>query len=155
MGTSTANDALGGTDTLISIEEVAGSSFSDNLIGNDGNNLFIGGAGNDIIDGGLGIDQDTIPPVPQALSLIWKPELPSDGTSGTDTLSNIENVAGSTFVDRLISGTGNDNLVGNAGKDVLIGGAGNHSSLVLGLAAEFLPSLSVVLVIEDYKKVMF
>jgi RTX calcium-binding nonapeptide repeat (4 copies)/Cyclophilin type peptidyl-prolyl cis-trans isomerase/CLD len=46
-----------GTDTLISIENIIGSAFADNLTGNDGNNTLSGGAGNDTLTGGGGIDR--------------------------------------------------------------------------------------------------
>ena len=45
-----------GTDTLISIENLIGSSFGDTLTGSAANNVIEGGLGNDIIDGGLGND---------------------------------------------------------------------------------------------------
>jgi Ca2+-binding RTX toxin-like protein len=44
------------TDTLVSIESVRGSKFSDILTGNGGANLLSGGAGNDLLRGGDGID---------------------------------------------------------------------------------------------------
>ena len=44
------------TDTLISIENLVGSAFADNLTGNDNSNTLIGGAGNDTLTGGAGVD---------------------------------------------------------------------------------------------------
>ena len=52
----TASDGMGGTDTLISIEDIAGSAFDDTLTGDNGRNVITGHTGNDIIAGGLGID---------------------------------------------------------------------------------------------------
>lgn len=54
-GTTAGGDADG--DTLISIEDLMGSSFGDNLTGNALNNRLEGGGGDDIIDGGDGTDQ--------------------------------------------------------------------------------------------------
>jgi Ca2+-binding RTX toxin-like protein len=74
LGTGTATDAFGNTDTLVSIENANGTSFgdvligssasnvlngnggNDTLIGGDGGDLITGGAGNDAIDGGTGND---------------------------------------------------------------------------------------------------
>lgn len=53
-----AIDTLGGTDTLIDIEEVIGTNGNDVLIGSSTENLdyegFFGLAGNDVIEGGAG-----------------------------------------------------------------------------------------------------
>jgi Ca2+-binding RTX toxin-like protein len=49
----------GGTaegDTLISIEDLYGSKFDDQLVGNSGDNLLSGGDGNDTLKGGGGTD---------------------------------------------------------------------------------------------------
>ena len=46
----------GGTDKLVSIEEVIGSQFDDRFIGNDGDNYFEGIAGNDDFNGAEGSD---------------------------------------------------------------------------------------------------
>jgi Ca2+-binding RTX toxin-like protein len=45
-----------GNDTLISIENVTGSAFSDFIFGNGGANILDGFEGNDSLDGGLGAD---------------------------------------------------------------------------------------------------
>ncbi|MCB1934065.1 MAG: calcium-binding protein, partial [Candidatus Accumulibacter sp.] len=45
-----------GTDTLKSIENLAGSNFNDSLTGNDAANELAGGSGNDTLNGGLGND---------------------------------------------------------------------------------------------------
>src|SRR3990172_11600823 len=60
----TANDGMGGVDTLINIDRVSGGSGNDNLYGgSDSRNyfgvteeMFAGGAGNDFIDGRQGRD---------------------------------------------------------------------------------------------------
>ncbi|MCP2066835.1 beta strand repeat-containing protein [Pseudomonas laurylsulfatiphila] len=45
-----------GSDTLIAIENLAGSNYNDTLTGNAAANLLSGGAGNDTLDGGAGND---------------------------------------------------------------------------------------------------
>jgi Ca2+-binding RTX toxin-like protein len=53
------NTVNAGLDTLISIENLTGSSFNDALTGNTGANLLQGGVGNDTLNGGLGNDTST------------------------------------------------------------------------------------------------
>ncbi|PIW28424.1 MAG: hypothetical protein COW30_07515, partial [Rhodospirillales bacterium CG15_BIG_FIL_POST_REV_8_21_14_020_66_15] len=54
---ATVNDGTGGTDTLISIEQVRGSQFDDVFIGNDAINRFRGERGADTFTGGAGADR--------------------------------------------------------------------------------------------------
>lgn len=57
LGITTAQNTLGsGSDTLINIERVSGSNYSDFISGNSGANTLYGNAGNDIISGGKGND---------------------------------------------------------------------------------------------------
>jgi len=55
--TGPQNTGGAGTDTLISIENLVGSAFADQLFGNSQANVIRGGAGNDYINGGAGNDQ--------------------------------------------------------------------------------------------------
>lgn len=57
LAAGTASGTGSGTDTLISIEIVFGSSFGDLLIGSASNDILYGQDGNDTIDGGPGDDQ--------------------------------------------------------------------------------------------------
>ena len=50
------NTVGAGSDTLVSIENVTGSNFSDTLTGNTASNRLNGGLGNDLLTGGLGKD---------------------------------------------------------------------------------------------------
>ena len=50
------NTGGGGIDQLVSIENLAGSRFSDVLLGNAGNNVLAGRDGNDLLNGGAGSD---------------------------------------------------------------------------------------------------
>ena len=91
-------------DTLIGIENLAGSAYTDFLTGDGGNNALYGGGDNDIlkggggadtIDGGPGLDsasyQNSGPGVSNNLQTGSRP----GGTAQGDTLAGIENVAGS------------------------------------------------------------
>ena len=53
-GTGSGGHATG--DTLVSIENLTGSSYNDTLTGNSGNNVLDGGAGADTMRGGAGDD---------------------------------------------------------------------------------------------------
>ncbi|MBM1174625.1 hypothetical protein [Microvirga arabica] len=98
----TTAQAIGGgqgTDTLIDIEKLIGSTFSDKLTGNAADNTLVGGDGNDMLDGGQGNDQLA-------------------GDEGNDSLQ------GGTGNDTLEGGVGDDTLEGGTGDDRLDGGAG-------------------------------
>ena len=104
-----------------------GSSWSDYIVANDGNNVIwgfggndvifakggndvvYGGSGNDYIDGGSGRDW---------LFGGWGNDILIGG-SGNDYLS------GSSGNDDLYGGSGNDKLLGGSGSDWLFGGTGN------------------------------
>lgn len=92
-GTST------GYDTLVSIENLIGSSYGDRLTGSSASNLIDAGSGNDRIDAGSG--NDTV-----------------YGGAGNDIL------IGGSGRDTLNGGSGNDILTGGADQDNLFGGAG-------------------------------
>ncbi|HAX19216.1 MAG TPA: hypothetical protein DCY64_02895 [Hydrogenophaga sp.] len=135
-GVGTASDGLGGSDTLISIEGVRGSSFNDTLSGSSVATLesFEGMAGNDTINGMGGIDRaDYIGAsagVKVDLGLSGNPGEGGtfeggDGFGTDDTLLNIENVRGSSFNDWIVGDDGANTLEGLAGEDMLDGQGGN------------------------------
>jgi Ca2+-binding RTX toxin-like protein len=143
--TQTGGDAQG--DTLISIENLIGSRFGDQLRGDDLDNVFDAGFGNDLVDGRGGIDTLDlrawdVGPGLSARSVAVTLRDVGDGTavrsdffrvSETDTLRGVENVLGTNVADaitgngadnRLEGRAGNDVLSGGAGRDMLVGGAG-------------------------------
>ncbi len=118
-----ASDGDGGSDTLASIENVAGSPNSDTIQGDAGNNLLVGGGGNDLVSysGAAG---------PVTVNLAAGVAI----GDGTDTLAGISSVTGSSFADTLTAspggsvlngGGGDDTLIGSAGNDAISGGSGN------------------------------
>ena len=128
---SIMNSGLLHKDTLISIENVRGTNFSDLLQGStadnvligmggndsmsglDGDDLLQGGEGNDSLDGGNGSDF-------------------LDGGRGNDTLiggSGGDLLQGGDGDDRLDGGLGDDTLNGGGGNDTLIGGGGSDTFL--------------------------
>ena len=119
-----------GTDTLISIEGVRGSSFNDTLSGSNGNTFesFEGLAGNDSIDGMGGTDRADYRGARAGVSIDLGTGVAQDGDNGTDTLRNIEDVRGSRDFNDSIAGGSADNLLeGLGGNDTLAGGAGRDT----------------------------
>ena len=56
VAAQSAIDGFGAIDTVINIEDVIGTQFSDVIIGDEGSNKIDGGFGDDILTGGAGAD---------------------------------------------------------------------------------------------------
>jgi Ca2+-binding RTX toxin-like protein len=135
-----------GTDILVSIEDLAGSGYDDVLSGDAVANELTGRAGNDVLQGREGDDfliggtgDDTYDGGDGADALDFgrsRTAITADlgvGTitgEGSDTVTGVENVFGSTRADTLIGDdspnyingrTNDDNLQGMGGEDILIG----------------------------------
>ena len=124
LAAGTAQDGLGGTDTLVSIEQITGSDFDDTLIGNDGDNTFRPGDGNDLISGAGGTDtlDYFFNFAPAGIVVNLATGSAQDGHGTTDTIIGIENVVGSELNDRLVGDGRANTLDGGAGNDRLVGG---------------------------------
>ena len=140
IAAGTADDGMGGTDKLVSMENVRGSLFNDYIRGSDDttvSQVFAGDSGNDTIDGGLGIDIASYGDVPLVMGGITASLVPdaqgailvADKRGGTDTLINIEGLSGTNSGDSLTGGSGDDYLRGQGGSDTLDGGAGSDWAL--------------------------
>jgi Ca2+-binding RTX toxin-like protein len=108
-GSLSVTGAIQGTDTLVGIENITGSSAGD---------LLAGDASNNVLDGGLGVDTVTYTNASNAILVSADAAgnlTVNAGALGTDTLTNIENITGGAF---------NDTLMGTAANNVLDGGAG-------------------------------
>jgi Ca2+-binding RTX toxin-like protein len=143
LGNAANNQGEAAGDTYVSIENLEGSSFNDQLFGNAGANTLLGGAGNDtlhggpggdVLDGGAGIDTASYRLAAAGVVADLANAASNTGEAAGDTYVSIENLEGSSFNDRLygndagntlLGGAGNDQLFGRGGNDVLRGGPGN------------------------------
>ncbi len=106
-------------------DDLDGGTDDDTLDGGLGDDDLAGGAGNDSLDGGAGRDTAHFDDSSKAVTVdLAKGRATGDGT---DTLKNIENVAGSHHGDRLIGNAGHNELHGGDGNDVEIGGKGDDA----------------------------
>jgi Ca2+-binding RTX toxin-like protein len=103
---------------------------ASSITGNSRSNLIDAGQGNNTISGGAGAEIDTVSYlyglVAGATSGVnANLETGSvSGSSGSDTLVNIENLRGSNLSDALIGNAGSNLIRGSGGADTLSGGAG-------------------------------
>ena len=115
------NDTLGGgagADTL------KGGFGNDTLNGGDDNDLLDGGVGNDTLNGGAGTDTVTYAAATGRVEVNLQSGVVG-GAHGADFISEVENVVGSDYGDRII-GDGNANRIdGGNGLDVVTLGGGN------------------------------
>jgi Ca2+-binding RTX toxin-like protein len=118
-GQATAS-GISGADIIKNIENLTGSNYADRLTGNGGANILNGGTGTDTVSYVYRVIGTTGVTVSLAVSTVQ-----ATGSSGSDTLTSIENLTGSTFNDSLTGSTGANNLNGGAGDDLLSGGLGN------------------------------
>jgi Ca2+-binding RTX toxin-like protein len=135
LSTGTASDGLGGTDTLVGIENVRGGDFADSITGDDGNNQLKGGLGNDTLDGGAGTDIAVYNDAPNALTIDLTAGTATDSITGeVDTLISIEGVVGTQFADSIIGNstgaTTREFLNGGGGNDTIVGGGVNVQSIL-------------------------
>lgn len=102
-----------------------------NLTGNGLANLLVAGRGNNLLDGGAGTDTASWAgaSVGVAVSLAIAGPQAIRG-SGTDRLVSIENLAGSSWNDRLTGNASANALFGGAGSDTMIGGGGRDTYYV-------------------------
>ena len=132
-----------GFDVLLSVENVVGTDFDDEIDGSEGANVIDGGegddslygaGGDDILDGGEGFDQlyggdgnDTADysDAPSGIVVsLFDGTADQDGWGTEDLLHSIENVIGSAYGDG-VEGDWRDNyLHGRGGNDTVDGGEG-------------------------------
>jgi Ca2+-binding RTX toxin-like protein len=137
-GTSgTATGAGIGTDTLLNIEMVIGSSYDDTIAGTDRaiNEIIRGGTGNDLLRGGtvggtdLGLNFVDYRPNTGRTAytdgvVVNLGDGTASGADGNDTLFGFQGAFGSNNDDRLVGSASANFLEGERGNDTIDGGAG-------------------------------
>jgi serralysin len=158
LSVTTAQTTAMGRKTLISVENVVGSTFDDRITGssavnnlfgeggNDflsglgGNDYLTGGTGDDIINGGTGRDSAGFHFSRVGVSVDLGISGAQNTADGLDTFVSIESVFGSVYRDTLIGNAGVNTLNGNSGADFLAGysngQAGGGDTLVGGRGAD-------------------
>ena len=134
---SFGNDQIFGGDDDDSLDGGAGD---DTIFGGAGTDFIQPGAGDDIVDGGTSVnDNDSVGYQFSGTATgitytggtagngiaIGDGVVTGDAFVGTDTLTNLEGVQGTNFVDTLTGGDANENLSGVGGDDMIDGGEGS------------------------------
>ncbi len=142
-------DGLDGDDSLIGgagTDSLSGGADNDTIFGGTSPDTISGGLGNDVLDGGTafdtldysdradgGVNVNVINGVALTGGFINSAGFYQGGAQ-EDTISNFENIFGTSFGDRLIAGStsasisgfgGDDFLFTFSGNDTLFGGEGN------------------------------
>jgi len=152
------NTAFGGDangDVISNFENATGSSFNDDLIGSNANNVLTGGigadslqglGGNDTLIGGVGADTlnggdgiDTISYLGSSLAVYVRlfNSTVFGGDANGDVISNVENATGSSNNDDLM-GSNNATTLHRAPATEPIQGLGGADTLIGGVGADTL-----------------
>ena len=127
-------------------DHLYGGQGEDRLFGGSGNDQLVSSSGADVLNGGVGNDWAIYTDSTSAVFVSLTSNTGSGGDAEGDTLTSIENLAGSSFNDVLFGdantnilrgGVGDDSLFGYAGGDTLSGYHGNDF-LVGGTGADLL-----------------
>ena len=143
------NPSYADGDGFVGIENVIGTRRGDTLIGDDnpnklwgrggyddirgagGDDFIEGGSGGDTIDGGPGMDTLSYAESHDRVRVELEDSAQTstgneDGHAEGDRITNIENIIGSNYDDRIIArGNDENQLFGGRGNDRLIAGGGN------------------------------
>ena len=121
-GTAEFGHAAG--DVLTSIENLTGSSFNDQLAGDDGDNIIEGGGGSDTLGGRGGFDTLSYAGSSAAVVINLSNQTAAGGDAAGDTFTGFEAVIGSSYGDTLNGGNGDQTVEGGLGNDRMNGGNG-------------------------------
>ena len=128
------NDGHGASDSTEDVEDVSGSSFGDQLRGDEGGNLLAGGGGDDVLvgrggdddlRGGVGTDRVDYGGAEGGIEVdLGAGRATDDGDGASDLLGGIEGVAGGPSRDQILGDAQDNALAGGGGDDVIGGGGG-------------------------------
>jgi Ca2+-binding RTX toxin-like protein len=104
-------------------DSFVGGVGADTLIGGNGSDTLSGGLGNDVLVGGAGADFVSYVDATSAVTVNLQSGI-GFGPNGTDSLTAIEGILGSSHSDSLIGSSGNDTIAGGSGADTLNGAGG-------------------------------
>jgi Ca2+-binding RTX toxin-like protein/subtilisin-like proprotein convertase family protein len=125
------NDFLNGGDKADTLyggdnnDVLRGGNGSDALFGDNGSDTLEGGVGADALDGGAGVDTASYASSAAGVTVRLFDGFTFGGDAAGDTLTSIENLAGSEFDDTLYGNAGANTLDGGAGDDYLQAGRGD------------------------------
>ena len=123
LGGDAGDNVLTGLDGN---DEIFGAGGNDTLLGGAGDDILRGSTGTDVIDGGDGVDTNSF----QDIGVGVEANI-NNGTATyggvSETFTNIENLTGTDFDDRLGGDAGDNVLIGLDGNDEFLGGAGNDT----------------------------
>lgn len=132
-------------DTFTAVENVWGSAYNDELVGDNGANYLAGdegndeirgnagddtlegGAGADRLFGGSGADWVSYSRSDAGVTVKLREETVQGGHAEGDSIADFENVRGSAHNDELVGDDGANYLAGNGGDDRLWGSAGDDT----------------------------
>ena len=136
-GTQTGGIYLGRGSNLVTLandgEQVFGGGGTDTITGGTGNDFIEIGRGQGSIDGGGGFNTLSLADADEGVTVNLGIGQVSFG--GAYTVTNIQEVIGSSFNDTLIAGASAATLIAGSGHDTLVGGAGNDT-LVAGAGGD-------------------
>jgi Ca2+-binding RTX toxin-like protein len=139
-GSVKGDEASVGTDTFTGVNAIRASNFDDSILGSSGNESFSLEGGNDTLDGGAGRDRVDYRGSSDGVTVdLGKTTAQLISVSqGTDTLVNIEDVAGSRLGNDSLLGNASDNrMEGVGGNDTIDGAAGQDTAIYRGNKADF------------------
>jgi len=146
-------DASIGADTLVAVESVRGTNFTDtyDATGFVGFNEFEGTGGNDNIIGN-GNTRITFVSATGGVTVdVAAGTATGDASVGTDTFTGVSQVRGSQFADTL-SGNGNNNTLDGQGGNDILDGRGGNDTLIGGGGADTFVFHSSFLTITDFNQ---
>ncbi len=125
--TNTGGIAAG--DILTNFEILVGSNYNDILTGDANSNTIMGGLGSDAINGGDGVDTASYSASTAAVTVSLVSGATNSGSHAAgDMLSNIENLIGSGYNDRLTGNSSDNIFTGGLGTDTIDGGLGTDTA---------------------------